>query len=58
MYRTKQTDVFSNWIFNLKDIKAKVSILRKTDRIKLSNFGDYKAINNNISELRIQTSRI
>jgi len=55
MYIIKQTNIFSKWLLKLKDIKAKVSILRRIDRMKLGNFGDYKVIDNNISELRIQT---
>jgi len=55
MYIIKQTNIFSKWLLKLKDIKAKVSILRRIDRMKLGNFGDYKVIDNNVSELRIQT---
>ena len=55
MYLIKQTNTFSKWLSKLKDIKAKVSILRRIDRMKLNNFGDYKSIGNNISELRITT---
>jgi len=55
MYIIKQTSIFSKWLLKLKDVKAKVSILRRIDRMKLGNFGDYKAIDNNIFELRIQT---
>lgn len=55
MYLIKQTNFFSKWLSKLKDIKGKVSILRRVDRMKLGNFGDYKAVGNNISELRIPT---
>jgi len=55
MYLIKQTNIFSKWLSKLKDIKGKVSILRRIDRMKLGNFGDYKSIDNNISELRIVT---
>jgi len=55
MYIIKQTNYFSKWLLKLKDIKAKVSILRRIDRIKLGNFGDYKSIGNNLLELRITT---
>ncbi len=40
-------------MLKLKDTKGKVSILRRIDRMKLGNFGDYKSVGNNISELRI-----
>jgi len=55
MYIIKQTNIFSKWLYKLKDIKGKVSILRRIDRMKLGSFGDYKLINKNISELRITT---
>jgi putative addiction module killer protein len=55
MYIIKQTNYFSKWLFKLKDVKGKVSILRRVDRMKLGNFGDHKSVGNNISELRITT---
>jgi len=51
----KQTDVFSKWLTKLKDIQAKVSILRRIERVKEGNFGDYKSISADVSELRITT---
>jgi len=42
MYRIKQTDIFSKWLIKLKDIKGKVAILRRIERVKNGNFGDYK----------------
>jgi len=53
MYLIKQTEIFSKWIFRLKDIKGKVAILRRIERIKKGNFGDYKSIGADVSELRI-----
>ena len=55
MYQIKQTNIFSKWLIKLKDVKGKVSILRRIDRMKLGNFGDHKSVGNNISELRITT---
>lgn len=56
MYIIKQTNIFSKWLSKLKDTQGKVAILRRVDRMKLGNFGDYKSVGNNISELRITTS--
>ncbi len=53
MYKIKQTQKFSSWLSKLKDIKAKVTIFRRIERIKKGNFGDYKSLSDNISELRI-----
>ena len=55
MYVIKQTDTFAKWLKKLKDIRGKVSILRRIDRIKDGNFGDYKSVGNGVSELRITT---
>ncbi|MEA3554506.1 MAG: type II toxin-antitoxin system RelE/ParE family toxin [Campylobacterota bacterium] len=55
MYLIKQTDTFSKWLKKLKDIQAKVSIIRRIDRIKKGNFGDHKSIGNGVNELRITT---
>ena len=53
MYNIKQTDEFGKWLKKLKDIKGKVAIIRRIDRIKLGNFGDYKSVGNEVFELRI-----
>ena len=55
MYLVQQTEVFSKWLHKLKDIKGKVSILRRIERAKGGNFGDYKSIGSDISELRVTT---
>jgi putative addiction module killer protein len=49
----KQTDTFLKWLKKLKDTQAKVSILRRIERMKKDNFGDYKSIGNNLWELRL-----
>ncbi|MCV6607521.1 MAG: type II toxin-antitoxin system RelE/ParE family toxin [Campylobacterales bacterium] len=55
MYLIKQTDIFSKWLSKLKDPKGKVSIIRRINRMKDGNFGDYKVFGDNLSELRITT---
>lgn len=55
MYLIKQTELFSKWLYKLKDIQGKVSILRRIDRMKKGNFGDYKSLGDGISELRLTT---
>jgi len=53
MYLVKQTDIFLKWLKKLKDIKGKVAILRRIDRVKYGNFGDYKYLGNGVNELRV-----
>jgi len=55
MYTIKQTELFSKWLLKLKDTKAKVAILRRIQRVQEGNFGDYKSVSSEISELRITT---
>ena len=52
MYQIRQTNQFSSWLSKLKDVKGKVSIFRRIDRVRNGNFGDYKSVGNNIFELR------
>lgn len=54
-YKIFQTERFSSWLRKLKDMKGKVSILRRIDRLKVGNFGDFKSLSENIYELRIQS---
>lgn len=49
----KQTDTFLKWLKKLKDMQAKVSILRRIERMKKDNFGDHKSIGNSLWELRL-----
>jgi len=54
LIHVKQTFVFLKWLKKLKDIQGKVSILRRIDRIKSGNFGDYKHVGDKVYELRIK----
>lgn len=53
MYLIKQTAHFSKWLTKLKDLRGRVSILRRIERIKEGNFGDHKSVGSEVSELRI-----
>jgi putative addiction module killer protein len=46
-------DVFQSWLDGLKDVKARVAILRRVDRIAEGNFGDHKYLRDGVSELRV-----
>ena len=53
MYKINQTKTFSSWLLKLKDIKGKVSILRRIDRLKNGNFGNFKSLGDKVYELKI-----
>ena len=54
IYSIKETEIFSKWLFKLKDIKDKVSIIRRIDRMRKGNFGDFKGLGDSVSELKYQ----
>ncbi len=56
MYNIQQTEIFSKWLHKLKDIKAKVAILRRIERMRQGNFGDVKAVGDDVSEMRLDIS--
>jgi len=49
----RQTDVFSSWLRQLRDDKARFRILVRIRRLSMGNFGDVKQVGDGISELRI-----
>lgn len=49
----KQTDGFAKWHQELRDIKAKVAIARRVDRVAMGNFGDCEPVGEGVSELRV-----
>lgn len=46
-------DLFQDWLDGLRDVKARVAIQRRVDRIAAGNFGDHKFCRDGISELRV-----
>lgn len=49
----RKTEVFSKWIDGLKDIKAKMKVLVRIERLTEGNPGDVKSVAKGLSELRI-----
>jgi putative addiction module killer protein len=52
-YIINKTDRFDKWLKKLKDIRAKIAIVRRIDRLKDGYFGDYKSLGDDLFELRI-----
>ena len=44
---------FSNWLNDLRDIRARARIRTRLDRLRLGNPGDHAAIANGLLELRL-----
>jgi len=47
------TDVFQEWLDDLRDIRARVAVLRRIDRAAMGNFGDHKVCRDGVYEMRI-----
>lgn len=41
--------------FKLKDMKGRIAVARRIERMEYGNFGDVKSVGSSISELRITT---
>ncbi len=53
MIEIRQTETFSKWLANLRDIRAKARVMVRIDRISLGLIGDSKPVGDSVSELRI-----
>jgi putative addiction module killer protein len=49
----RKTEVFSRWLDNLNDIRARARILVRIERLAAGNPGDVKPVGEGVSELRI-----
>jgi putative addiction module killer protein len=47
------TDIFSGWLANLKDEKAKGKIAARIDRLRHGNPGDVESLGGGVSEMKI-----
>ncbi len=55
MFQVVETNVYSAWFVNLKDLRAKANIAARIDRLANGNPGDVRAVGGGVSELRIHT---
>lgn len=46
-------DLFVDWIGGMRDQRAVNKVLTRIDRLSLGNFGDYRALDGGVFELRI-----
>lgn len=53
-YRSEDgSEVITEWLAGLKDIRARARISVRIDRLAAGNFGDCKPIRDGVSELRV-----
>ena len=48
-----KSERFSTWLENLKDLRAKFSIIARIRRAELGNLGDCKPVGEGVSEMRV-----
>ena len=53
MFEVQETETFSKWFAELKDIQARAKVLVRVKRLALGNFGDVGPVGDGVSELRI-----
>jgi len=53
MIEVRKTDLFANWLDNLRDIQAKARVLVRIERLASGNVGDVKPVGEGVSEMRI-----
>ena len=46
-------DLYQQWLDALKDVKGRVAIQRRVDRVESGHFGDHKFCQDGVWELRI-----
>jgi putative addiction module killer protein len=53
MLELRKTDIFAKWLDGLDDIRARVRILVRIERLAAGNPGDVKPVGEGVSEMRI-----
>ena len=49
----EKTDIYEEWFSKLKNLAAKIRIIKRLERIENNNFGDVKSVGDGIYEIRI-----
>lgn len=49
----RKTDVFAEWLDNLRDIQARARVQARIERLAAGNPGDVAPVGEGVSELRI-----
>lgn len=49
----RKTEIFVEWLDNLRDSRARTRIIARLDRMEMGNFGDVRPVGGGVNELRI-----
>jgi putative addiction module killer protein len=53
MFQVERTVEFDNWLDGLRDLRAKEAIARRILRVQSGLLGDWKSVNDGVSEMRV-----
>ena len=53
MYQLQSTEIFDEWLRNLKDRKGRARILARLESAQLGNLGDVHAVGGGVREMRV-----
>ena len=53
MLQIRKTDIYAEWIDNLRDLKGRARILVRVERLAAGKPGDVKPVGSGVAELRI-----
>ena len=53
VYQLRRTDVFDDWLLDLRDVRAKARILARLESARLGNLGDVRSVGDGVSEMRV-----
>ncbi|MGE4336836.1 MAG: type II toxin-antitoxin system RelE/ParE family toxin [Pigmentiphaga sp.] len=53
MITINRTEVFTQWLASLKDLKARAKIIVRLRQVEAGNFGDVKPVGGGVSEMRL-----
>ena len=53
MFEVRKTDVYAKWLDGLQDVRARIRVLVRVERLAAGNPGDVRSVGEGVSELRI-----
>ena len=53
MIEVRKTEVYTNWLDSLRDVRARARVLVRVERLAAGNPGDVRPVGEGVSELRI-----
>jgi putative addiction module killer protein len=56
-YQVKQTEIFRDWHFGLRDLRARLAISRRLDIAEAGSLGNVKPVSKGVSEMKIDVGQ-